>query len=88
MTEQSKEVNEFNVPGIFFKYDIEPILFSVRENRDGILVFLVKLINVLSGVLVAGHWGFTLSEWFREVWGKRRRVSGGEGMLGNKDAYD
>lgn len=76
------------VPGIFFKYDIEPILLSVHEHRDGILVFLVKLINVLSGVLVAGHWGFTLSEWVCEVRGKRRRVSGGEGMLGNKDAYD
>ncbi|EQK99340.1 hypothetical protein G6O67_006540 [Ophiocordyceps sinensis] len=88
VTEQSKEINEMAVPGIFFKYDIEPILLSVHEHRDGILVFLVKLINVLSGVLVAGHWGFTLSEWVREVRGKRRRVSGGEGMLGNKDAYD
>lgn len=88
VTEQSKEISEFSVPGIFFKYGIEPILLSVHEHRDGILVFLVKLINVLSGVLVAGHWGFTLSEWVREVRGKRRRVSGGEGMLGNKDAYE
>ncbi|PHH85085.1 hypothetical protein CDD83_919 [Cordyceps sp. RAO-2017] len=88
VTEQSKEVDEFSIPGIFVKYDIEPVLLSVREQRDAFLVFLVKLINVLSGVLVAGHWGFTLTEWFREVRGKRRRISGGEGMLGNKDAYD
>lgn len=86
VTEQSMEVDEFTVPGIFVKYDIEPILLSVREDRDGLLVFAVKLINILSGVFVAGHWGFTLSEWVREVVGKRRRSS--EGVLGNKDAFD
>ncbi|KJZ73896.1 hypothetical protein HIM_06789 [Hirsutella minnesotensis 3608] len=88
VTEQGKEISEYSVPGIFFKYNIEPILLSVREDRDGIFVFFVKLINVLSGVLVAGHWGFTLTEWVQEVKGKRRRVSGGEGMLGSKEAYD
>ncbi|PHH65574.1 hypothetical protein CDD81_2009 [Ophiocordyceps australis] len=88
VTEQSKGITEFSVPGIFFKYDIEPILLAVREDRDGMLVFLVKLINVLSGVLVAGHWGFTLSEWLREVLGRRRRSSGGEGVLGSKSGYD
>ncbi|KAH0592575.1 hypothetical protein MHUMG1_09726 [Metarhizium humberi] len=88
VTEQSKGVSEYNVPGVFVKYDIEPILLSVNEDRDGILMFVVKLINVLSGVLVAGHWGFTLSEWFREVIGKRRRSSGGDGVLGSKHGYD
>ncbi|OAA39391.1 hypothetical protein NOR_06229 [Metarhizium rileyi] len=88
VTEQSKAISEYSVPGVFVKYDIEPILLSVNENRDGILMFVVKLINVLSGVLVAGHWGFTLSEWFREVIGKRRRSSGGEGVLGTKHGYD
>jgi hypothetical protein len=87
VTEQSKEVNEMMVPGIFFKYDIEPILLSVQEERDGFFRFLFKLANVLSGVLVAAHWGATLTEWVREVVGKRRRSSGGEGMLGKKGGY-
>lgn len=88
VTEQSKEVNDNWIPGIFVKYDIEPILLSVHESRDGILTFLIKIINVVSGVLVAGHWGFTLSDWVREVVGKRRRSSGGVGVLGNKHGYD
>lgn len=88
VTEQSMEIGDRNIPGIFFKYDIEPITLSVEENRDGFLTFLVKIINVVSGVLVAGHWGFTLSDWLREVIGKRRRSGGGKGMLGNKDGYD
>ena len=65
VTEQSKVVDDHNIPGIFFKYDIEPIMLSVEESRDGALLFLVKVINVLSGVLVAGHWGFTLTEWVK-----------------------
>lgn len=85
VTEQSHEVNERMVPGIFFKYDIEPILLTVEESRDGALTFLVKVINILSGVLVAGHWGFTLTEWLKEVWGRRRRQQS-QGMLGNEKA--
>ncbi|KAM3071450.1 hypothetical protein ACMFMF_007921 [Clarireedia jacksonii] len=80
VTSQDHDVNERMVPGIFFKYEIEPLLLTVEEGRDGFLKFVVKVVNVVSGVLVAGHWGFTLSEWARGVWGKRRRRS--EGMLG------
>ncbi|KAI1810283.1 DUF1692-domain-containing protein [Poronia punctata] len=88
VTEQSKEVNERMVPGLFFKYDIEPILLTVEERRDGILTFLIKIVNVLSGVLVAAHWGFTLTEWVREVIGRRRRSGVGEGVIGAKGGYE
>lgn len=88
VTEQSKEVSDRSIPGVFVKYDIEPILLSVQESRDSMLAFLVKVINVLSGVLVAGHWGFTMTEWVREVIGKRRRSSGGAGVLGTKEGYN
>ncbi len=87
VTEQSKEINERMVPGLFFKYDIEPIMLQVEERRDGILTFAIKVINILSGVVVACHWGFTLSEWVREVIGKRRRTQS-EGVIGAKSDYD
>ena len=86
VTEQSKAVNEWTVPGIFVKYDIEPILLAVNENREGIILFMVKLINVMSGVLVAAHWGHTLTEWIREVLGRRRRSS--TGFLGSKEEHE
>jgi hypothetical protein len=60
----------------------------VSEDRDGFFTFLIKVINVVSGVLVAGHWGFTLTEWARDVVGRKRRSGGGEGVLGNKNGYD
>ncbi|KAL3422554.1 hypothetical protein PVAG01_06710 [Phlyctema vagabunda] len=83
VTEQSHLVGERSVPGIFFKYDIEPVLLTVEESRDGFLRFVVKVVNVFSGVLVAGHWGFTISEWAVGVWGRRRRARS-EGVLTGK----
>lgn len=83
VNEQSHEINERQFPGIFYKYDIEPILLTVEETRDSYLAFLIKVVNVLSGVLVAGHWGFTMSDWIREVIGRRRRQQS-MGMIGNE----
>lgn len=87
VTEQGGPISERDIPGLFFKYDIEPIQLTIVEERDGLLVFLIKIINILSGALVAGHWGFTLSEWVREVAGRRRRTQS-NGMLGHKSDYD
>lgn len=81
VTESSKEISDHEIPGIFLKYDIEPILLTVEEERQSFLAFLVKLINIVSGVLVTGHWGYTLSDWAREVLGRRRRARS-EGVLG------
>jgi len=74
VTEQSHVINDRAVPGIFFKYDIEPLLLTVEESRDSFLRFVVKIVNVFSGVLVAGHWGFTLTEWAVSMWGKGRNM--------------
>lgn len=87
VTEQSKEVGDHSVPGVFVKYDIEPILLLVEETRPGFVQFWLKVINVLSGVLVAGHWGFTLSEWFKENWAKKKERT--QGFIGTgKGDYD
>jgi len=83
VTEQSHIVGERMVPGIFFKYDIEPLLLTVEESRESFLRFMVKVVNVFSGVLVAGHWGFTLTEWAAGVLGRRRRRKS-EGVLNGR----
>jgi hypothetical protein len=87
VTEQSQEVGHAMVPGIFVKYDIEPILLNIVETRDSFFVFVIKVVNVVSGVLVAGHWGYRLSDWAKEVLGRRRRGHS-EGMLGAKGRTD
>lgn len=88
VTEQSHSVNEMNVPGVFFKYDIEPILLLVTEERGAFMTFLARLVNVVSGVLVAGSWCFALSDWAVETWfvkkGRERLGFLGHGRSGEK----
>lgn len=77
---------EPTVPGIFFKYDIEPLMLAVEERRDSFMSFVLKIVNVVSGVFVAGYWGNTLSDWIVEVFNKRRKRS--EGVLTGKSESD
>lgn len=88
-TSQSYEIpnNPFSVPGIFFKYNIEPILLVVSEERNSLLALLVRLVNLVSGVIVAGGWVFQLSLWAVEVFGRTRRSRKPEGVLNGRHAY-
>lgn len=84
VTEQSHPVPENFVPGVFFKFDIEPLLLVVNEERGGLLALLVRLVNVVSGVLVAGTWLLQFTDWTLEMYA---RGSGRErlGFLGARD---
>ena len=88
VTSQSSSVSERSIPGIFFKFDIEPILLTIREERGGLIALIVRVVNVVSGVLVGRGWCYQLLSWAKEViWGKRRRK--GEGMIhGNGSLHD
>jgi hypothetical protein len=77
VTSQSHTVPERSVPGIFFKFDIEPILLTIREERGGFMALLVRVVNVVSGVLVGGGWCYQLAGWGREVVAGRRRERAG-----------
>ena len=74
-TSQSRDVPENNIPGIFFKYDIEPILLIVAEQRSSFLALVVRVVNVVSGVLVGGGWMFQMSGWIAEMMGRKGRRS-------------
>lgn len=83
VTEQSHNVPENAVPGVFVKFDIEPILLTIAEEWGGVLGLVVRLVNVVSGVLVAGGWMFQISEWAKETYGRRgrRRADSSMGVL-------
>lgn len=85
VTSQSHAVNERNVPGVFFKFDIEPILLDVREEREGWLKLVVRVVNVVSGVLVAGGWCYQFVGRGREVLGRKGRKGNGEGILHGRE---
>jgi hypothetical protein len=80
-TSQSREVASNTIPGIFFKYDIEPILLIVSARNGSLLALLVRLVNVVSGVLVGGGWCFQLWSWGREGGWLGGRRKGGDLMI-------
>lgn len=84
VTEQSHSVSEMAVPGIFVKYDIEPIMLMVSEEWGGVLGLFVKIVNVVAGVLVAGGWIVALLEYAGDgVFGRKRgnSLASKEGLL-------
>jgi len=89
VTEQSHEVGESQIPGVFVKYDIEPILLTVAEEWGGFLGMVVRCVNVIAGVLVAGGWIVSLLDWVGEGIGRRKRGRSASGLLhGEKGAVD
>ncbi|KAL9088598.1 MAG: hypothetical protein Q9165_006118 [Trypethelium subeluteriae] len=91
VTSQSHPVPESHIPGIFVKYDIEPITLLISEESASLLSLLVRLVNVASGVVVAGGWCYQLTEWAREVSGRRgrKRMDSNMGMLhGRSESQD
>ncbi|BGP57505.1 hypothetical protein JCM8202_002223 [Rhodotorula sphaerocarpa] len=50
------------VPGIFFKYDIEPVSLTVRERTTTLVQFLVRLAGIIGGVLVCSDFGFRTTD--------------------------
>ncbi|OJJ42877.1 hypothetical protein ASPZODRAFT_104636 [Penicilliopsis zonata CBS 506.65] len=79
--------NPFYVPGIYFKYNIEPILLLVSEERGSLLALLIRLINTASGVLVTGGWVYQFSGWVGGILGRRRRAKQ-EGVLNGRPYSD
>jgi endoplasmic reticulum-Golgi intermediate compartment protein 2 len=94
VTQQSQVVPESTIPGIFFKFDIEPILLIVSQTRGDLLSLVVRIVNVVSGIMVGGGWIYQLWGWGRDnitADGLRRRARSqiGEGMLhGRKEEVD
>jgi hypothetical protein len=82
VTEQSHSVPENAVPGIFFKYDIEPLQLTIAEEWKSWPSLLLRIVNVVSGLLVAGGWCFQISQWVQEISGKRSRSNSSFGMFG------
>ncbi|KAL2807598.1 endoplasmic reticulum vesicle transporter-domain-containing protein [Aspergillus granulosus] len=88
-TSQSEAIPEspYLIPGIFFKYNIEPILLLISEERTGFLNLVFRLVNTISGVIVTGGWLYQITGWAVEL--RRRRASGkSEGYLHGKLAEE
>ncbi|PLW06448.1 hypothetical protein PCANC_21426 [Puccinia coronata f. sp. avenae] len=53
------EHNE-GIPGLFFKYDMEPMSLTLHERTTSLLQFLVRLAGMVGGIVVCTGWTFRL----------------------------
>src|SRR5690606_4763658 len=56
VTTYEQDVSPQAVPGVFFKFDVEPVTLAITDRRMGLLLFLVRLVNIAGGVFVSGGW--------------------------------
>lgn len=46
------EKNSHGVPGLYFKYDVAALKVIVRQDRDNMVKFLVRLCSIIAGIIV------------------------------------
>ncbi|MCO5555736.1 hypothetical protein L7F22_009281 [Adiantum nelumboides] len=60
------------VPGIFIKYDIEPLTMTIHERTTTLIYFLVRLAGILGGVWVCAGFGYRIGDRMIKLVGKIR----------------
>lgn len=86
VTESHREVPFSTVPGIFFKYDIEPLMVEIVDESMPFLVFVVRIMGIIGGILVCFRWFLQLIDVLLEYWKSRsRRVIRGTSLEGHDD---
>ncbi|KAL5485876.1 hypothetical protein ACEPAI_6919 [Sanghuangporus weigelae] len=49
------------VPGIFFKFDLEPLHMTVHQRTTTFIQFLIRVVGVVGGVWCCAGWAFRIS---------------------------
>lgn len=81
VTDMSRETQHGQgVPGIFFKYDIEPMALMVEERTMGLVDFLVRLAGIVGGILVCTGYAWRVGHAAARA--AKRQLTGGEGGRG------
>ncbi|KAA1065861.1 hypothetical protein PGT21_013394 [Puccinia graminis f. sp. tritici] len=52
------------IPGLFFKYDMEPMSLILHERTTSLIQFLVRLAGMIGGIVVCTGWTFRLVDRF------------------------
>jgi len=55
------------VPGLFFKFEIDPMAIAVHQRTTSLLNFLIRVVGVVGGVWVCAGWGFKITNKAVEV---------------------
>lgn len=79
---------KLNPPGLFFKYDIEPIALHITDTRLPFSQFFVRLINIIGGVVFCVNLFYRLGDkTVVRIFGKAAKDDSKEGILDKKEEY-
>ncbi|EJD06811.1 DUF1692-domain-containing protein [Fomitiporia mediterranea MF3/22] len=53
--------HEQGTPGIFFKYDLEPLQMTIHQKTTTLVQFLIRVVGVVGGVWCCAGWAFRIS---------------------------
>lgn len=59
---QMYETDNKYAPGIFFKYDFDPIKISILEKRLSFFQFVIRLVTIIGGLWVIAQWSYKFME--------------------------
>ncbi|KAH9452403.1 hypothetical protein MJO29_008593 [Puccinia striiformis f. sp. tritici] len=61
VTDMSRPVEHgAGIPGLFFKYDIEPMSLTIHQRTTSLIEFLVRLAGMIGGIVVCTGWTFRI----------------------------
>lgn len=58
--QKSTKRGSTTVPGIFFRYDFEPLSISIKDRRLSFIQFIIRLVALLSFVVYIASWTFRM----------------------------
>lgn len=59
MTDMARETEHGRgVPGLFFKFDIEPMSLKIEERTMGFIDFAIRLAGIVGGILVCSGYAW------------------------------
>ncbi|CAG8731160.1 14733_t:CDS:1, partial [Acaulospora colombiana] len=61
VTHYIKKVPHGTTPGIFFKYDIDPVALEIHQRTTSFTQFVVRIVGVIGGVWVCFGWGLKVA---------------------------
>ncbi|KAH3679839.1 hypothetical protein WICMUC_000582 [Wickerhamomyces mucosus] len=74
------------VPGIFLKYDFDPINLVVEDKRISFFNFIIRLATIYGGIIVTARWGYKLlDKTLILLFGKKFASRGEEKLAGLLD---
>ena len=73
---------KYTNPGIFFKYDVEPIQLTIWHTHISTYKFLMRLVALVGGVIAITEWGYKGFDALSQRWDNGgRKNSFSDGLL-------